>query len=117
METENHPLIGNKSLCLAVVQAQDADIAEDALQALNVFVTRLPSQGAFLGRRNATLLIGSTKEQIPGILQALKENCRQRIEYISVPLESAPLPMPSPTPVTVGGATVFSLDIEYFEEI
>jgi uncharacterized protein YaaQ len=117
METENHQGKESKILCLAVVQAQDADIAEDALRAMKVFVTRLPSQGAFLGRRNATLLIGSSKEKLPEILQALKDNCRQRIEYISVPLESAPLPMPSPTPITVGGATVFSLDIEYFEEI
>jgi uncharacterized protein YaaQ len=117
METENHQGKEDKVLCMAVVQAQDADIAEDALHTLKVFVTRLPSQGAFLGRRNATLLIGSTKDKLTEIMQALKENCRQRIEYISVPLESAPLPMPSPTPITVGGATVFSLDIEYFEEL
>jgi uncharacterized protein YaaQ len=117
METENHLGKESQILCWAVVQAQDADIAEDALRDLKVFVTRLPSQGAFLGRRNATLLIGAAKSKLPEILSSLKDNCRQRIEYISVPLESAPLPMPSPTPVTVGGATVFSLDIEYFEEI
>ncbi len=117
METENHHGPESKILCWAVVQAQDADIAGDALRDLKVFVTRLPSQGAFLGRRNATLLIAGAKSKLPDILNCLKENCRQRIEYISVPLESAPLPMPSPTPVTVGGATVFSLDIEYFEEL
>lgn len=117
MEMENHQGKENKILCLAVVQAQDADIAEEALRTAKVFVTRLPSQGAFLGRRNATLLIGLPKVKLPEVVQTLKENCRQRIEYISVPLESAPLPMPSPTPITVGGATVFSLDIEYFEEL
>jgi uncharacterized protein YaaQ len=117
METEDHRGQESKMLCMAVVQAQDADIAEDALQNLDIFVTHLPSQGAFLGRRNATLLIGFPKSSLPEVLNALKENCRQRIEYISVPLESAPLPMPSPTPITVGGATVFSLDIEYFEEL
>lgn len=117
MEREDHQGEVKKILCLAVVQAQDADIAQDAIRGMNVFVTRLPSQGAFLGRRNATLLISSQKKLMPEILQTLKENCRQRIEYISVPLESAPLPMPSPTPITVGGATVFSLDIEHFEEL
>ncbi len=117
MEDQKKQILDDKVLCLAIVQSQDADIAEDALQALEVFVARLPSQGAFLGRRNATLLIGSRRSKIPDILQALQENCRQRIEYISVPLESAPLPMPSPTPITVGGATVFELDVEYFEEI
>ncbi|KAF0111691.1 MAG: hypothetical protein FD147_702 [Chloroflexi bacterium] len=104
-------------LCMAVVQAQDADIAEDVIRAMNISVTRLPSVGAFLGRRNATLLIGLPVEMQPQILQAFKENCRQRVEYIAVPLESAPLPLPSPTPITVGGATVFSLEIEHFEEL
>jgi len=117
MKRESQIMNEEKILCLAVVQAQDADIAEDAIRELDTFVTRLPSQGAFLGRRNATLLISSTPQLMPAVLSTLKENCRQRIEYISVPLESAPLPMPSPTPITVGGATVFSLDIEYFEEL
>lgn len=117
MENKNQVNEEGRVLCLAVVQAQDADIAEDAIRAMNVFVTRLPSQGAFLGRRNATLLICSQKAKLPELFTALKDNCRQRIEYISVPLESAPLPMPSPTPITVGGATVFSLDVEYFEEL
>ena len=117
MEKEDYQGQVPQILCLAVIQAQDADIAQDAIRDMDIFVTRLPSQGAFLGRRNGTLLICSPKRKIPEILQSLKENCRQRIEYISVPLESAPLPMPSPTPITVGGATVFSIDIEYFEEL
>jgi len=50
-------------------------------------------------------------------MEALHQNCRQRIEYIAIPLESAPLPLPAPTPVTVGGATVFAIDVDYFEEI
>jgi uncharacterized protein YaaQ len=47
----------------------------------------------------------------------LQKNCRQRVEYISIPLESAPLPLPAPTPVTIGGAAVFSIDVEHFEVI
>jgi uncharacterized protein YaaQ len=117
MEAEDHQGKENKILSLAVVQSQDAEVAVEALRALKVFVTHLPSQGAFLGRRNSTLLICAPKPRYNEILLTLKDNCRQRIEYISVPLESAPLPMPSPTPITVGGATVFSLDVEYFEEI
>lgn len=104
-------------LLLAVVQAQDADIVEKVLNDMNISLTRLPSTGAFLGRRNATLLLGIPQQQQPRILDALQENCRQRIEYIAVPLESAPLPLPAPTPVTVGGATVFALEIEHFEEL
>jgi uncharacterized protein YaaQ len=105
------------TLLMAVVQAQDADIVDSILHEKNISITRLPSTGAFLGRRNATLLIGIPEERQQEILAALKENCRQRIEYIAVPLESAPLPMPAPTPVTVGGATVFALEVDHYEEL
>jgi len=50
-------------------------------------------------------------------LKSLEKNCRQRVEYIAVPLETAPLPMPTPTPITIGGATVFTLEVEHYEEL
>lgn len=104
-------------LLMAVVQAQDADVAETKVREIGVSATQLPSIGAFLGRRNVTLLIGLKPSQLEQTLTTFKENCRQRVEYIAVPLESAPLPLPSPTPITVGGATIFVLEVEHFEEI
>jgi uncharacterized protein YaaQ len=47
----------------------------------------------------------------------LQSACRQRIEYMTLPLEGSPMPMPAPVPVTVGGATVFALPVERFEQI
>lgn len=102
---------------IAIVQAQDAEIAEDALEEMGISVTRLPSVGGFLGRRNASLLIALPSQLRDRAVQSLRENCRQRVEYIAVPLESAPLPLPAPTPITIGGATVFALEVEHFEEI
>ncbi|GAP21208.1 cyclic-di-AMP receptor [Leptolinea tardivitalis] len=101
---------------IAVIQAQDIDAAYSALKAVNIMPTRLPSVGGFLGRRNATLLLGLKPDEIEKAQSALKESCRQRIEYLAVPLESAPLPLPTPTPINVGGATIFNIDIEHFEE-
>ena len=103
------------TMLVAVVQSQDAEITEIRVGD-QASVTRLPSIGAFLGRRNATLLIGLHHELKDKILDILHENCRQRVEFIAVPLESAPMPMPAPTPINVGGATIFSLDVEHFEE-
>ena len=107
----------HKDILIAVVQSQDADSAQDALHKLGMTVQRLPSVGGFLGRRNATLLIGLPEEQRERAQEILRLNCRQRVEFIAVPLESAPLPLPTPTPITVGGATVFAIEVEYFEEI
>jgi uncharacterized protein YaaQ len=113
--TEN--LSSPNRLLIAVVQAQDAENAQNALSKIGYTITRLPSVGGFLGRRNATLLIGLPNEQRETVIQVLHENCRQRVEYIAVPLESAPLPLPAPTPVTIGGATIFALEIEHYEEM
>ena len=104
-------------LAFVVVQAQDCDITVDALDQIQVNVTRLPSIGAFLGRRNATLLVCYKNEDRDLMMETIQKNCRQRTEYIAVPLESAPLPLPAPTPVTIGGATIFALDVDHYEEI
>lgn len=103
------------TLLVAVVQSQDAEITEIKIGD-QASVTRLPSIGAFLGRRNATLMIGIPHQIKDKILDILHENCRQRVEFIAVPLESAPMPLPAPTPINVGGATIFSLEVEHFEE-
>ena len=104
-------------LMLAVVQDQDMEVATRALEALGLPVVFLSSAGGFLGRRNATLLIGLRPGTEDAAVHSLEESCRQRIEYLTLPLEGSPLPMPTPVPVTVGGATVFALPVEHFEEI
>jgi uncharacterized protein YaaQ len=104
-------------LIVAVVQDQDLDAAMRALQEIDAPVTYFSSAGGFLGRRNATLLIGLPAEKEQQILDVLHQVCRQRVEYMTMPLEGTPMPMPAPVPVTVGGATVFALPVERFEQI
>jgi uncharacterized protein YaaQ len=100
----------------AVIQEQDVDLALRALEQIHAPVTHLSSAGGFLGRRNATLLIGLRDNEEEKVHKALQSSCRQRVEYLAIPLEGSPLPMPTPVPVTVGGATMFSLPVERFEE-
>jgi uncharacterized protein YaaQ len=106
-----------KLLMLAVVQDQDRDEATHALEKLNLPVVHLCSAGGFLGRQNTTLLVELRKRQEGDALKVLRESCHQRIEYLALPLEGSPQPMPMPVPVTVGGATIFALPVERFEEI
>ncbi len=103
-------------MLVAVVQEQDVTSAVRALKRLNYGVTRLPSLGGFLGRRSSTLLIGIPRGKDEAALKTLQKNCRTRVEYVTVPLEGTPLPIPAPTPITVGGATIFTLEVERYEE-
>ncbi|MDP2776481.1 MAG: cyclic-di-AMP receptor, partial [Anaerolineales bacterium] len=104
-------------LLVAVIQDQDLETATKALQGLGASLTYLSSAGGFLSRRNATLLIGLPAEKKNEAFAALQEACRQRVEYMTLPLEGSSMPMPAPVPVTVGGATVFALPVERFEQI
>lgn len=109
--------IEKNKLLIAVVQAQDYYAAMVVLEKASFSVTRLPSVGGFLSRRNATLLIGLPEEERPRAMELLKKTCRKRIAFIAVPIENSPLPMPAPTPVSVGGVSLFTLDIDHYEEI
>jgi uncharacterized protein YaaQ len=114
MEVKNQ---SNMVILLAVLQAQDADLVTSALGKFGVPAFELSSTGAFLGRKNVTLLLPVDTPRIELVLSELKRNCRQRIEYVSMPIEGQPLPIPSPIPITVGGATIFILEIEQYLEV
>jgi uncharacterized protein YaaQ len=103
-------------MMIAVIQVQDIQRALRALKRKGLSITRLPSTGAFLGMRNVTLLLGYPESMESDVFSAIQKTCHQRVEYISTPLEGAPLPFPLSTPVTVGGATVFTFDVDRFEE-
>lgn len=104
-------------LLLAVVQEQDLDAATRALEPFSAPVVFLSSAGGFLGRRNATVLVGLPPSKEEQALEILRQVCRQRVEYLTLPMEGTPLPLPAPVPVTVGGATVLALPVERYEEI
>lgn len=104
-------------LTSAIVQIQDVENVIDAMNHEGIMVTRLSSSGGFLGRRNVTLLIGIKKEKLECVIEILKKTCRRRVEYVSTPLEGSPFHLPLSTPVTIGGATIFTLQVEHYEEL
>jgi uncharacterized protein YaaQ len=112
-----NPLAPINLLIMAVVQEQDIDQATSIAESLGAPVVYLTSTGGFLGRRNATLLIGLPEGMETSLIESLHKTCRQRVEYLTMPVEGAPMPLPTPVPVTVGGATIFALPVERFEEI
>lgn len=104
-------------LITAIIQAQDVENAIHALNSIGISVTRLSSFGGFLGKRNVTLLIGISGGQEINVVTLLRKTCRQRVEFVTTNFEAAPYQLPISTPITVGGATIFTLSVERFEEI
>jgi uncharacterized protein YaaQ len=104
-------------LMTAVVQSQDIDNAINALNGVGIKVTIISSYGEFLGRKNATLLIGLCDNQEELVVNTLASNCRQRVEYVATRLEGAPYQIPLSTPISVGGATIFTVRVAHWEEL
>jgi CPA1 family monovalent cation:H+ antiporter len=102
-------------LMVVIVQEQDVENAISALTKLGISITALPSSGAFLSRRNATLFIGLATGQERAIVRSLQVSCRRRVEYVMTPLEAAIPVLSPPIPVNVGGATIFAFEVERFE--
>ncbi|WP_026673701.1 cyclic-di-AMP receptor [Alkalihalobacterium bogoriense] len=106
-------------LIIAVVQDKDSNRLSEALIHTNFRATKLASTGGFLKAGNSTFLIGTEDEHVDEVLKIIKENCKSR-EQLVAPISpmggNADSYVPYPVEVQVGGATVFVLPVEQFEQ-
>ena len=102
-------------LILAIVNNDDSALAACALTDSGFSVTKLSTTGGFLMVGNTTLLIGTADEDVQKVLDILKQHCTSRNQ-------AAPAGTAFPfgnrkQKITVGGATVFVLDVDHTEKI
>lgn len=102
-------------LVISIVSEKDAHSLLDQLIQKGYRATKLASAGGFLREGNATLLIGVEEGEVEAVLGIISEICQSR-QQIVAPISSMPGPaesyMPFPIEVTVGGATIFVLEVE-----
>jgi len=105
-------------LVVAVVQDKDSGRLVQTLVEGGYRSTKLASTGGFLREGNTTFLIGVEDEQVADVVRLIKETCQSR-EQLVTPLAPVGGPaesyMPYPVEVTVGGATIFVLDVAQYE--
>lgn len=106
-------------LILATIQDQDADVIVQALNAKKFRVTRIGSTGGFLHQGNTTLLSGVEDHEVDSVLATLGEHGHRRTQLIPSPMGAMPNGMAfyNYVEVPIGGATVFILDVEHFEQV
>ena len=104
-------------LIIAIVQDEDASHLISNLMADDYRVTKLATTGGFLRSGNTTLLIGVEDEKLQAALAIVEKVCKSRKQIASSPAPisgTSGVYVPYPFEVTVGGATVFVLDVEQF---
>ena len=107
-------------LIISIVQDEDASNLVSELMNERFSVTKLASTGGFLRSGNTTRLLGVDDERLEPALEIIKKVCvsRKQIEVFPSPAMGAMgMYTPYPVEVTVGGATVFVLDVEQFHKI
>lgn len=105
-------------LLLAIVNRDDANYVSNALSKSGYIATKIASTGGFLMNGNTTFMIGVQDEDVEKVLDIISHFSKKRV--VQVPNDSIYNPaftFDTPSRVTVGGATVFVLNVERFERI
>lgn len=105
-----------KKMMAVVIQEDDLDSARKALSNAGFGVDQLPSAGGFFRRSNMTLLLGIPDGREGDVVEILKRTCKARVRYVQNPLGSNILSFSRPTPVNIGGATIFIFEVEAYYE-
>lgn len=102
-------------LLIAVINSDDSHVVLDEITKAGFYATKLSTTGGFLRAGNLTLLMGVEDDRVDELLEILRVNCRKREELTPVvPTYSSGLVNAIPVKITVGGATVFVLDVDRF---
>lgn len=105
-------------LIIAIVSNDDSLVLMKELLKHKYFVTKLSSSGGFLRKGNTTLMIGARVEDVDDIIKIITEFSRTRNELVPSSVISDVGVIPTmPLEVTVGGATIFIVDVEQFKKI
>ncbi|MBR3767414.1 MAG: cyclic-di-AMP receptor [Clostridia bacterium] len=103
-------------LIVAIVNKDDASGLTSKLNKAGFMSTKLSTTGGFLRAGNVTLLIGVEEEKVEPCLKIMEECCSKRTQIVSTSAgnHADQFFTSLPVEITVGGATVFIVDVERF---
>ena len=107
-------------LIVAIVQDEDATRLIGNLMSDGFRVTKLATTGGFLRSGNTTLLVGVEDDKLQTAMDIIEKVCKSRKQIATAPSPisgTTGVYVPYPIEVTVGGATIFVLDVEQFAKI
>jgi len=106
-------------MILAIVSNDDSGRVSSHLTNEGHAVTRLATTGGFLMAGNTTLLVGTPDEQVDAVIDIIARNSKKRTRIVpsTAAYGSGGVSSAFPVEVTVGGATIFVLNVERFEKL
>ena len=105
-------------MIIAILNADDASTVVQNLMKNGFSVTKLSTTGGFLRAGNVTVLTGVDNSKVQDVIDIISTYSKSRKQLIPTTSEAGINFYPSmPVEVTVGGATIFVLDVERFEKV
>ena len=105
-------------LIYAIVSNDDSSAVSSALTKAGFFATKLASTGGFLMAGNTTFMIGTDDDKVEEAIAVISKHSRKRTQMVpSSATYGVGMYASFPVEVTVGGATVFVLDVEDFQKL
>ncbi|NLD87382.1 MAG: transcriptional regulator [Clostridiales bacterium] len=105
-------------MILAIINQDDANLVTNGLMHEGYSVTKLSTTGGFLRAGNMTILVGVEDDKVTAVIDIIRKHSHSRRQVIPTTSELGMGFYPSmPVEVTVGGATVFVLDVDHFERV
>ncbi len=106
-------------LIMAIVSNEDSNAVSHALTKAGFSVTKLATTGGFLRSGNTTLISGVEDERVNKAIEIISKKSSSRTQVVPTMSGSMDVGVYSsfPVEVTVGGATIFVLDVERFEKV
>lgn len=104
-------------LIMAIVNKEDAAQVTSEVTKAGFAVTELATTGGFLRAGNTTFLVGTDESRVDEVIALIERYSKRRTQMISGAAYGATSTAAIPVEVTVGGATVFVLNVERFEKL
>ncbi|MBQ4037007.1 MAG: cyclic-di-AMP receptor [Clostridia bacterium] len=105
-------------MIIAIVNNDDAPDVMKALTKEKISATKLASTGSFLMKGNTTFISGVEDEQVEHVIEIIRDHSKRRKQLMPIDYAQFNPGFSSyPVEITVGGATIFVVNVEKFEKV
>lgn len=110
-------MVGFMKLILAIVNNDDSALVSSGLTREGYSVTKLATTGGFLMSGNTTFLIGVEDNKVDAVVELISNFSKKRNQVVPTSSYGVGNYTSFPVEVSVGGATIFVLNIERMEKL
>lgn len=103
-------------LLIGIVNNDDANELLNEMNKAAFQATRLSTSGGFLKTGNVTFLVGVEEDRVEELIDIFRSCCSRRTQMVPTapPFIGEGFLSAAPVEITIGGATIFVIDMEKF---